>query len=383
MKRGREIMAKTTLSQWTIGAALALIATALAAEPMGEATRYVGNVGGRERTFIEYVPKTLKPGAPLLFVLHPSGGDAAGMRQYSNNEFDELADKHGFLVVYPDGFDNTWNDCRGGSPFSSKRLKIDDAGFIKSLLDLAVTTHAIDRKRVFAAGWSNGAQLAYRMALEYPEDFAGVAAISASVPVKENLDCGQVDKPIPVMIVNGTADPINPFRGGMVNLGGTNLGNVLSSEDTAKYWAEAVGRAGRTADCNAAAQRRADLGRQHDLGERRHPRGHFVFGAGRRARHAARRRGFGFARRDLGFLLQIAEPLTSRDSAVPIWLRGLKLHQRESRSPVRTIGIAERFNHFEMIVVRRLDQFHRLADGFQCGGEVAILSLEFRRLVAP
>jgi len=32
------------------------------------------------------------------------------------------------------------------------------------------------------------------------------------VPVKENLDCGQVDKPIPVMIVNGTADPINPYH---------------------------------------------------------------------------------------------------------------------------------------------------------------------------
>jgi polyhydroxybutyrate depolymerase len=183
----------------------------------------------------------LKPGAPLLFVLHPSGGDGAGMRQYSNYEFDELADKHGFLVVYPDGFDNTWNDCRGGSPFSSKRLKIDDVGFIKSLLSREVTAHAVDRKRVFAAGWSNGAQLAYRLALEYPEDFAGIAAISASVPVKENLDCGQVDKPIPVMIVNGTADPINPFRGGMVNLGSAKLGNVLSSEDTAKYWAKLLG----------------------------------------------------------------------------------------------------------------------------------------------
>jgi polyhydroxybutyrate depolymerase len=234
-------MAETTLPHWTIGAALALVATAVAAEPMGEATRHVSTVGGRQRTFIEYVPKTLKPGAPLLFVLHPSGGDAASMRQYSNYEFDELADKHGFLVVYPDGFDNTWNDCRGGSPFSSKRLKIDDAGFIKSLLNHKVTEHAVDRRRVFAAGWSNGAQLAYRLALEYPEDFAGVAAISASVPAKENLDCGQVDRPIPVMIVNGTADPINPFRGGMVNLGGAKLGNVLSSEDTAKYWAKLLG----------------------------------------------------------------------------------------------------------------------------------------------
>jgi polyhydroxybutyrate depolymerase len=198
-------------------------------------------VGGRERTFIEYVPKTLKPGAPLLFVLHPSGGDASGMRDYSKYEFDELADKYGFLVVYPDGFENTWNDCRGGSPFSSKRLKIDDSGFIEALLNHEVTVHAIDRKRVFAAGWSNGAQLSYRLALEHPEDFAGVAAVSASLPVKENLDCGQADKPIPVMIVNGTADPINPYRGGMVNLGGAKLGNVLSSEDTAKYWAKLSG----------------------------------------------------------------------------------------------------------------------------------------------
>src|SRR5258708_506814 len=78
------------------------------------------------------------------------------MRDYSDYEFDALADKYGFLVVYPDGFENTWNDCRGGSPFSSKRLKIDDAGFIEALLDHEVTAHAIDRKRVFAAGWSNG-----------------------------------------------------------------------------------------------------------------------------------------------------------------------------------------------------------------------------------
>jgi polyhydroxybutyrate depolymerase len=235
------MMTESTLRHWTIGAALALVSTAAAALPTGEAARYVATVAGRDRTFIEYVPKSLKPGAPLLFVLHPSGGDAASMRQYSDYEFDELADKYGFLVVYPDGFDSTWNDCRGGSPFSSKRLKIDDTGFIKSLLNHEATAHAVDRKRVFAAGWSNGAQLAYRLALEDPDDFAGVAAISASVPVKENLDCGQVDKPIPVMIVNGTADPINPFRGGMVTLGDAELGNVLSSEDTAKYWAKLLG----------------------------------------------------------------------------------------------------------------------------------------------
>src|SRR5260370_7758192 len=115
-------MAETTLPHLTIGAALALVATTVAAEPMGEATRHVSTVGGRERTFIEYVPKTLKPSAPLLFVLHPSGGDAASMRQYSNYEFDELADKHGFLVVHPDGFTTPCNDYPGCPPFPSTRL---------------------------------------------------------------------------------------------------------------------------------------------------------------------------------------------------------------------------------------------------------------------
>jgi poly(3-hydroxybutyrate) depolymerase len=87
-------MAETTVRHWTIGAAVALFGTAVAAEPMGDAIHNAGTVGGRERTFIEYVPKTLKPGAQLLFVLHPSGGDASGMREYSKYEFDELADSN-------------------------------------------------------------------------------------------------------------------------------------------------------------------------------------------------------------------------------------------------------------------------------------------------
>ena len=234
---------RNPLSHWLAGAAtaLALFSSALQAQPLGEATRNAGTVGGRERTFVEYTPNNLKPNAPLLFVLHPSGGDGASMRDYSGYEFDELADKYGFEVLYPDGYGDTWNDCRAGSPFQSKSLKIDDVGFIMTLIDYAVSKHGIDRARVFAAGWSNGGQLAYRLALEKPESFAGVAAISASVPIGKSLDCGKLDKPIPVMVINGTADPINPYRGGMVRLGGAQLGNVLSSEDTAKYWAGLLG----------------------------------------------------------------------------------------------------------------------------------------------
>ena len=237
-------MKRSRILQISIVTACALLASEALAQGAGTVTRNVGTVDGRERFFVEYVPKSLKAGAPLLFVLHASGGDGASMREYSNFEFDTRADANGFVVVYPDGADSTWNDCRAGSPFSSKALKIDDVGFIETLIGYEAKAHGIERKRVFAAGWSNGGQLAYRLALEKPDDFAGVAAISASVPVKQSRDCGQMDKPIPVMVINGTADPINPYRGGMVTLGGAQLGNVLSSEDTAKYWARLLGETG-------------------------------------------------------------------------------------------------------------------------------------------
>jgi polyhydroxybutyrate depolymerase len=101
--------------------------------------------------------------------------------------------------------------------------------------------HNIDRKRVFSAGWSNGGQLGYRFALERANLFAGVAAISASLPVPTNLACTPSGAAMPMMIINGTADPINPFKGGNVMLGGTSLGPVYSSQETGQYWAKLLG----------------------------------------------------------------------------------------------------------------------------------------------
>jgi hypothetical protein len=50
-------MVETTLPYWTIGAAVALVATAVAAEPMGEATRHVSTVGGRSELSSNMFPR--------------------------------------------------------------------------------------------------------------------------------------------------------------------------------------------------------------------------------------------------------------------------------------------------------------------------------------
>ena len=226
----------------SICAVVCLAASAVAAyAASGTLARRALSLKDMNRTYVQYVPRNLKANSPLLFVFHGSGGDGQGMREITGEEFDELADANSFVVIYPDGFQTTWNDCRKGSPQPARQMNIDDKSFIDAMIEKQVADNRIDRKRIFAAGWSNGGQLAYRLALERPEQFAGVASISASRPTDENLACTPTGKPMAVMIINGTADPINPFNGGMVRIGFSTLGTVLSSRETGQYFARLNG----------------------------------------------------------------------------------------------------------------------------------------------
>src|SRR5690606_32663366 len=83
-----------------------------------------------------------------------------------------------------------------------------------------------------------------RIALEQPQLLAGVAAVAASLPTADNLACQTVDGATPVLFMNGTRDPINPFNGGRVTLFGFgDRGNVRSSDQSALYFAERAGHA--------------------------------------------------------------------------------------------------------------------------------------------
>lgn len=204
-----------------------------------QARREYLQVGDRQRSFIEYAPRRLSPGAALIIVFHGSSMSGSKMRQMSAYEFDLLADQKQFVVAYPDGYRGNWNDCRKRASYAAVTEHIDDIGFTRSLIEYMARTRHIDPHKVFAVGYSNGAHMVFKLATEAPHEIAAFAAVGANLPTVEDSSCHPTGPETPVMLVNGTEDPINPFQGGSVTLFGFGKrGNVMSSVNSAMMFVQ-------------------------------------------------------------------------------------------------------------------------------------------------
>lgn len=203
-------------------------------------------VEGRTRSLFAYVPEALPASPALVFVLHGSVGDGEAARSSYYHAFEPVADREGFIVVYPDGYERHWNGCRAAGPYAANTEDVDDIAFIDATIALFAERFGVDRRRVFATGLSNGGHMALRLALEAPDRIAAVAPVAASLPTDENLACEKSGRAAAVLVVNGTADPMNPYEGGEAALWGVfaSRGDVLSSEETVAYFAGLAGHSG-------------------------------------------------------------------------------------------------------------------------------------------
>lgn len=198
---------------------------------------------GQRRTFTYYLPSHLAEEPALVLVFHGSGGNAQQSRAMFGYAFDVLAEQKGFLVAYPDGYEQHFNGCRKAGPYSANELDIDDVGFMRFLTQWFYVEHGANQQQVFATGVSNGGQMALRLALEAPDLIAAAAPIATSLPTPENMGCAASGKPVALLLMNGTEDPMNPYEGGTVALYGLlgDRGTVLSSAASARYWARLAG----------------------------------------------------------------------------------------------------------------------------------------------
>lgn len=189
---------------------------------------------GQKRTYLLHLPPAVSKGQPLPLVLafHGSGGQAKGMQALTG--FSNLADQKGFIVVYPDAYEGNWNDGRQALSLASQRENINDVGFVEAIIERLANTYPLDRRRVFATGMSNGGMFTQRLGCELAGKLAAIAPVTGSLPENFAPLC-KPTRPLPVLMIMGTADSLVPWQGGEVVRGRRN--RVISVPDTIKFWA--------------------------------------------------------------------------------------------------------------------------------------------------
>ncbi|MBC7274303.1 MAG: PHB depolymerase family esterase [Streptomyces sp.] len=125
-----------------------------------------------------YVPDTVTEHPAVLVAVHYCTGSGPAM--YSGTEYARLADRHGFIVVYPSV--TRASKCFDvSSPQALRRDGGSDPVGIRSMVDWVTRTYDADPSRVFATGISSGAMMTNVLLGVYPDVFAAGAAF-AGVP---------------------------------------------------------------------------------------------------------------------------------------------------------------------------------------------------------
>jgi polyhydroxybutyrate depolymerase len=164
--------------------------------------------GGRTRTYQIFVPSTVRSDvpAPILIALHGSPGTGSDMRGITG--FDQVADLLQTIMVYPDA---TSDWAEGCDCATADGAGVDDVQFVRDMIDDLDSAFAVDRTRIYAAGFSQGGMFAMRLACEMNEISAvGIVAATMSVPLAEGCAPGG---PVPLALIHGTLDATYPAGG--------------------------------------------------------------------------------------------------------------------------------------------------------------------------
>ena len=199
---------------------------------------------GRSRHYLVYVPDRPDAAAPraLVVVLHGHGGTAHQVMRVSR--MNALADAEGFIAAYPDGtswMNTPWRSWNAGRCCGyAMARQVDDAGFLRALIGELERAYPIDPKRIYVAGLSNGAMMAYRAGCELSDRIAAIAPIAGAL---DRAACRPSD-PVSLIVFHGTADVHVPYAGGR----GRHDRVDLPVAEAVRFWVERNG-------CRAAAER--------------------------------------------------------------------------------------------------------------------------------
>jgi len=197
--------------------------------------------GGLEREYMLYIPQSAEKNSPLVFMLHGLGSTHTIIMNYS--QMNQVADKHGFVVCYPQGIRGAENTrhTKKGTPFwnvgyeTHKNETVDDVSFIKSLAIYLQQEYNLDPEKTFCAGMSNGGDMSYLLGCEAPDIFKAIAPITGCMMGWIYESCNKND-PVPVFQVHGTADKTTYYDGDVDNR--DKWGVYMGVETTINFWVD-------------------------------------------------------------------------------------------------------------------------------------------------
>lgn len=168
-------------------------------------------IAGQERRYFLYVPESYDPSTPTPLVITIHGFAQWPAHQMQISGWNELADRHGFIVVYPSGtgFPLRWRTS--GSP-GSETDPLLEVEFISALIDALSLEYNLDPARIYANGLSNGGGMSVVLACRLSERIAAIGSVSGAYLFPWE-DCNPA-RAVPAIVFHGTADPIVPYLGG-------------------------------------------------------------------------------------------------------------------------------------------------------------------------
>lgn len=195
------------------------------------------NWQGHERLYLVHLPseEKMKNAVPVLFHIHGGGGTAKGTPGLTFGRFNELSKRDGFIVVYPNAIDKNWNDGRKLEDERVWKENIDDVGFITAIVEELKLKYNVDSNRIFTTGMSNGGFMSSRLACDRADIFRGAAILTASLSA-DYLPLCNPEKPIAIMVINGTKDKLVPYNGGYVKVLGKKRGEIISTDELIDLW---------------------------------------------------------------------------------------------------------------------------------------------------
>jgi polyhydroxybutyrate depolymerase len=164
---------------------------------------------GQKRDYLLYVPRSYDPTTPTPLVISLHAAGLWGAAQQQTSRWNEMAERHGFIVVYPSG-------AGGAGP---RMWQVDrtagllrDVRFIAELIDTLEAAYHIDPARIYANGLSNGGGMSFVLSCTLSDRIAAVGMVAAAQTLEWSWCTDR--RPVPMIAFHGTADRMTPYHGG-------------------------------------------------------------------------------------------------------------------------------------------------------------------------